>query len=263
MPTNKQKKILQVFFEPKQPGSFSNSVTLKKSLQASQHKRVPSLSQIKDFLATKRSYTVHRPARKKYPMKSVIVGGVGIQLQLDLIDMQQFAHENNNYRYILLAIDCFSRYAYARPLKTKRGGLVSEAMESILNEAEMRVGRNIEKIQTDDGLEFFNKTVKTMLANRNIHLFSTSSPTKAQMCERLVKTLRGRQERYNTYKGTRRWMESFFDFVKSYNKTPHTALPDNMAPADVNLQNEIKVWRHLYGKELLKTPPHLQRQLRA
>ena len=34
-----------------------------------------------------------------------------------------------------------------------------------------------------------------------------------------------------------------------------------MAPADVNLNNEIKVWRHLYGKELLKTPLYLQRQL--
>ena len=34
-------------------------------------------------------------------------------------------------------------------------------------------------------------------------LFKTSSPTKAQMVERLIRTLRSRQERFNTFKGAR------------------------------------------------------------
>ena len=265
MLTDKQKKILQIFFDPKQAGSFSNPATMKKILQTRprKHVKVPSLKQIKDFLASKRAYTVHRPARKNYPMKRVIVGGVGIQLQMDLIDMQQWARKNDHYKYILLAIDCFSRYAYARPLKSKHGNLVSEAIESILNEAEHHIDRQIEKIQTDEGLEFHNKSVKTMLAQRGIHLFSTKSPTKAQMAERLIRTLRSRQEKLNTHRGTTRWLESFFDFVKSYNKTHHSALPNNMSPKDVNLKNESQVWHHLYGKELLKTPLFLQRKLSA
>ena len=31
-----------------------------------------------------------RPLHRKYPMKKVIVGGVNIQLQMDLVDMQQW-----------------------------------------------------------------------------------------------------------------------------------------------------------------------------
>ena len=42
-----------------------------------------------------------------------------MQLQMDLVDMQQWSIENDGYRYILLAVDCFSRYAYSRPVVTK------------------------------------------------------------------------------------------------------------------------------------------------
>ena len=40
------------------------------------------------------------PVHKKYPMKKVIVGSVNIQLQMDLVDMQQWSAENDGYRYI-------------------------------------------------------------------------------------------------------------------------------------------------------------------
>ena len=79
------------------------------------------------------AYTAHRPLRKKYPMKKVIVGGVNIQLQLDLVDMQQWSAENDGYKYILLAVDCFSRYAFSRPLKTKQEPVVALAIKEILD----------------------------------------------------------------------------------------------------------------------------------
>ena len=78
-------------------------------------------------------------------MKKVIVGGVNIQLQMDLVDMQQWSAENDGYRYILLAVDCFSRYAFSRPLKTKQGPVVALAIKEILDEAESRIDRKIKK----------------------------------------------------------------------------------------------------------------------
>jgi hypothetical protein len=92
------------------------------------------------------------------------------------------------------------------------------------------------------------------LDSRHIVLFSTKSPTKAQMVERLIRTLRSRQERYNTFKVKRRWVESFPLFVNSYNKAHHSALPGNMCPFDVNLKNEKNVWNHFYGSTLLQSP---------
>ena len=70
----------------------------------------------------------HRPLHKKYPIKKVIVGGVNIQLQMDLVDMQQCSAENDGCRYILLAVDCFSRYTFSRPLQTKLGPVVALAI---------------------------------------------------------------------------------------------------------------------------------------
>ena len=265
--TKNQKALLNVYFDPEKAGSFTNPRMLRKVLQNRPHKRrgrqvqVPQLKQIKEFLQSKRAYTLHRPARKRYPMKKVVVGGVNIQLQIDLVDMIQWAKANDNHRYILLAVDCFSRFAYAQPLKTKHGEMVAQALEAILDQAEKRVDRKIKRIQADQGLEFYNKHVRVMLEKRNVHLFSTKSPTKAQMVERLIRTLRGRQERLNTFRGQRRWVESFFKLVKSYNKTPHGALP-SMSPSQVNLKNEILVWEHLYGKTMLKTPIHLVRRLK-
>ena len=257
--TKGQRNLLEkTYLNPSQAASFSNAQSLRKNLQSQkrqikrgQHVRVPSLKDIQLWLMEKRPYTTHRPLRKKYKMKKVIVGGVNIQLQMDLVDMQQWSVENDGHRYILLAIDCFSRYAYSRPLKTKQGPIVADAIRDILIETESRVDRKIKKIQVDRGKEFYNKHVTELLEAKHILLFSTSSPTKAQMVERLIRTLRSRQERFNTFKGARRWIESFPKLVKSYNHTIHSALPKNTSPAQVNLKNERQVWLHLYKDDLL------------
>lgn len=260
----------RAYLTPAHAASFSSAQKLRESLLSKKHPskrgvsvRVPSLKQTQQWLLEKRPYTLHRPTRKRYKMKKVIVGGVNVQLQMDLVDMQAWAPLNEGYRYILLAIDCFCRFGYAEPLKTKQGSRVVVGLEKIVREAEKRVDRNIKFIQADQGLEFYNKDVKTLLDSKHIALFSTKSPTKAQMVERLIRTLRSRQERYNTFQGKRRWLESFPQLLKSYNKTIHSSLPRKMSPADVNLKNERMVWMHLYGEELLKTPKSLQNKLKA
>lgn len=255
----------KAYFDPLHPGSFSSPHVLRASLllKKTNSKRgskikVPSLAQIQLWLLEKRPYTLHRPARKVYPMKKVITGGVNIQLQADLIDMQPWSSINDGYRYILLAIDVFSRFAYMRPLKTKHGNSVADSLEDIFDEAESRVDRQIKTLQTDEGKEFYNSHVKEVLEKRHVKLFSTKSPVKAQMVERLIRTLRSRQERLNTYRGTRRWLESFPKLIKSYNHTIHSSL--GMPPASVNLKNERQVWEHLYSEDLLRTPTKLKRK---
>jgi transposase InsO family protein len=254
-----QRALLEkTFLTPSHPASFSSAQKMRDALlsrkHASKRVKVPSLLQIKQWQLEQRSFTLHRPARKHYKMKKVVVGGVNIQLQGDLVDMQRWAAQNSGFRYILLVVDCFSRYAYSRPLKTKQGHLVAEALESILDEAEKRIDRKIKQIQVDEGTEFYNHHVKLLLEKRHVSLFSTKSPTKAQMVERLIRTLRTRQERFNTFGGKRAWVDSFPLLVKSYNKTSHSSLPRYMTPTDVTLKNESLVWNHLYGEELLNIP---------
>lgn len=271
--TKTQRILLEsTYFDPSKAGSFMSAAKLHTALLRKQKNKpkkrgkpvaIPSVDAIKLWLQGKRAYTVHRPARKKYPMKQVIVSGVNTQVQADLIDMQQWASENDGFRYILIAIDCFSRFAYSRKLKKKEGLETSVAITSILDEAVKRCERKISALQVDQGTEFYNKHVKQIMKNRYVNLFSTKSPTKAQMVERLIRTLRGRQERYNSSKGKRRWIESFPKLVQSYNHSAHSSLPKGVVPADVNLRNESKIWKHLYGDTLLATPKSLQNKLSA
>ena len=138
--TKGQIELLEsIYFNPSKPGSYVSAQVLQKAaflaaaaLKKKKRKGVkvtaPTPRQVQSWLLEKCAYTVHRPARRKYRTKSVIVGGINVQLQADLVDMQQWARENDGYRYILLAVDCFSRYAYAQKLQNKQGAMTANAL---------------------------------------------------------------------------------------------------------------------------------------
>ena len=94
-------------------------------------KQIPGLKreEVKEFLQTQYSYTRHRPARRKFPKRKVIATNIHDVYQMDLVDMQKFAEFNDGVKYILTAIDCFSRYAFSIPLKSKKPKEIIEAMK--------------------------------------------------------------------------------------------------------------------------------------
>ena len=52
---------------------------------------------------------------------------------VDLADMQLISKYNKGIRYLLCAIDLFSKYAFVVPLKDKKGTTIVNAFQSILN----------------------------------------------------------------------------------------------------------------------------------
>ncbi len=52
----------------------------------------------------------------------------------DLIFYENLKNSNDNYKYVLTVIDTFSRFAWTRPLKSKRAEEVSENLDSIIME---------------------------------------------------------------------------------------------------------------------------------
>ncbi len=70
-----------------------------------------------------------------------------MQFQADLVDMSAHSKENDNIHFFLLTcIDVYSKYAWARPLKSKTGKEVTKAFKSILKENRMP-----QELQTDKG----------------------------------------------------------------------------------------------------------------
>ena len=71
---------------------------------------------------------------------------------IDLVDMQLISKYNKGIRYLLCAIDLFSKYAFVVPLKDKKGTTNVNAFQSILNNSK----RKPNKIWVDQVSEFYN-----------------------------------------------------------------------------------------------------------
>ena len=78
---------------------------------------------------------------------------------VDLADMQLISKYNKGIRYLLCAIDLFSKYAFVIPLKDKKRTTIADEFQSILDNSE----RKPNKIWTDQGSEFYNTQFKKWL----------------------------------------------------------------------------------------------------
>ena len=56
---------------------------------------------------------------------------------VDLANIQLISKYNKRIRYLLCAIDLFSKYAFVVPLKDKKGATITNAFQSILDKSKM------------------------------------------------------------------------------------------------------------------------------
>ena len=101
---------------------------------------------------------------------------------VDLADMQSLSKYNKGIKYLLCAIDLFSKYAWVVPLKDKRGISIVNAFQKIISE-----GRKPNKIWVDQGSEFYNNTFKDFLKINNIEIYSTYNEGKSVVAERFIR----------------------------------------------------------------------------
>ena len=225
------------YFDPETPGSFAGA-RLNKSL--------------KKWLKQQNTYTLHAPARKKFPRRKTIVPGPHFQVQADLIDFSALKKYNSGYKYILVLIDVFSKMAAVAFLKKKTGPEMVKAFSQAVSE----IGP-FQKLQTDLGREFFNKTFQDWLQQQNMtHFHTFNFEIKASIAERFIRTIKERLWRFFTHTNTRRYIEVLPKLVKSYNRTYHSSI--KRSPISVNEQNQEQVWQTLYSENKKVKKPKLK-----
>ena len=148
------------------------------------------------------AYTLHKPRRRRFPTLPVIVGGLDDQWLTDLVEVQAFAKCNRGVRYLMTVVDALSKYAWVQPLKAKTGVAVVKAFDKIL-----RQGRRPNRLQTDRGKEFYNRTFKQWIQKHGINHFSTDGDAKAVLVERFNRTLKERLYRYFTAANTLQFLD--------------------------------------------------------
>ena len=228
--------LASIYYDPKRSGGFGGVGRLYADVKKEGTFKI-SCNQIKEWLMKQDTYILHKPIGHRFRRNRVIAGGIDEQWQMDLADMQSMQKFNDGYRYLLVCIDVFSKYAWVVPLKNKTPSLV-DAFKTILSSR-----RKPEKIITDQGTEFFNKHFKALLKDEDIELYNTYNETKASVVERLIRTLKTRMWRYFTAKKTMRYIDRLPDLVYWYNHTVHHSI--KRKPVDVTTDNEKQVWHTL------------------
>ena len=181
---------------------------------------------------------LHKPVRRKFKRRRVLVSGIDKIWAADLADMQAFSKLNRGIKYLLAVIDVFSKYGYLIPLKDKTGKSVASALKTIFKE------RKPEKMWVDKGKEFYNKDVKEL-----IELYSTENEEKSSVVERWIRTMKKRMWKYFTDNNTSVYIDILPDLVEDYNNTRHSSM--KMTPVEVSKKkNELTVWRNLYPDRL-------------
>ena len=227
------------YYNEKKPGAFSGATAFQKATQNPKAKK---------WLLTQDAYTLHKPVRRRFPRRKIIVAGPKQQFQADLIDFSRLQKYNDGFKFILVVIDVFSKYAYVECLKNKSSKSVIAAFSKILK----RSGR-FSTLQTDLGTEFTNKAFQSWLKDHNIHFFHTHNyEIKASIAERFIRTIKEKLWRYFTYENKRKYTHVIQKLVHAYNHTYHRSI--QRSPADVNPSNQESVWLTLYGDLRSKKP---------
>ena len=126
--------------------------------------------------------------------------------------------------------------AFAVPVYRKDTNNMIKAVTELLKQFKNHFDNYFKVAQFDDGKEFYNVGVKTLLEKHEIKYFSTKSDKKATIVERFNKTLKIAMRKYFYSKGTYKWINVLDQLVYSYNNTKHSTIL--MKPKDVNKKNE-------------------------
>ena len=232
----------------KQTATEENPVSRKISELFKDKKYITSyskyLKQVFDKLEVPSKY---RRRLRKFPRRKTKVHGPFNTYQMDLIEYRNLKHHNNGYSYILSIIDCFSRFGFAYPLKSKDADSTAEQILVFL-ESLQTVPRFI---YSDAGKEFENSKVQDIFKSRGILHFVLKQGPKASIVERFNKTIKTSMEMYFSENNTKRWFGEPLEFiVDNYNNRISRSI--GMAPVDVNLGNYMKVYKKLYPKYEMK-----------
>ena len=152
---------------------------------------------------------------------------------IDLIDRSSLSTYNKNYNFIFTIIDNHSKYAWAIPLKDKSGKSTTTAFKSLIEKAK----RKPDKIWSDRGKDFYNKTFLDFLKEQNIHIYSTHSDLTAVFVERFNRTLLDLIKEPMYIEGKACWLNHLDTTMEKYNNRVHGTT--KMTPFEMVTNNQL------------------------
>ena len=221
-PTPTEEKLLKKSYTDKGPALFGSVKTLKATTVIPRQK-------VKHFLHTKPSYTKYRTVRRKIARFKVIVYDINEIWSIDLAYVDKLAKHNKDIKYLLVAVDCMSRYLRVQPLKSKYATTTAEAFNQMIKTEKPK------KVWVDKGTEF-KGSFKTLCEKKGIKTYTTESEKKSAFAERNIRSLKSLIYKYLEEKWTYSYIDKLQDFVNTINSRTNRVIklaPNKVTKKDV------------------------------
>ena len=181
---------------------------------------------------------LHKPIIKKINKRKVYSQFKDNIWGVDLADMQSLSRENKSIKYLLCAIDLYSKYAFVIPLKDKKGISIVNAFNKIIKQP----NRKPSKPWVDEGGEFYNNVFKKWLSDNVIIMYSTYNEGKSVVAERFIRTLKNKLYKHMTATSKNVYYDVLDDLVNKYNNNKHSTI--KMKPIDVKDNKRVYIDEH-------------------
>ena len=235
--------LRRIYFNTKHVGSYGGVNALRRVARV-------LLKEVKRWLLAQDTYTLHKPVRRHFHRRRVVVGGINQQWQVDVVDVSRLKKYNDGVNFLLTVIDVFSKTAWCLPLINTSGTSLVRAFRQLLTD-----NKSPTTLQTDKEKEFLNKNFQHFLRVRTMGHFTThNEETKASIVERFNRTLKTRMWKYFTKHQTLRYVDVLQDLLGSYNRSYHRSI--GTTPMQLNETNQEDVWQRLYGNESASIVKH-------
>jgi hypothetical protein len=209
--------LKKIYYDPKTGFISAQKLYLKLN------KTIP-LTEIQRFLDEQEIYQISKEVRAKYPFSHMIVYSSNDQWQIDLIDFSKYSRWNKGFKYLLCAVDVYSRKAFET--------FSTDAMKSILNITKPIL------IQSDNGSEFLNKSFQALLKSFKVQhtTAQVGDHNRQGIIERFNRTIEAMIAKYQESRKTNRYIDVLDDIVFNYNNTYHRTMKD--IPENRYLKNQ-------------------------
>ena len=239
--------LKKLYYDESNPGSLGGVNKLYDEAK----KILPTITKdnVKNWLATQNVYTLYKDVRKRWKRNPIIVHYIDQQWEMDLLDYASLSRFNFGYKYIITIIDCFSKFLFLLPVKSKRAAEITQTLKTLL------IKRKPTIIRSDQGLEFNNVHFKNLCKLLNINFFTSDNTNKCAIVNRANREVREKIRGYMVSRGTKRYVDKLKNICFAINHKINRSI--KMPPADVRVEDEPVLFQTLYNA---KNMMELQKQ---
>lgn len=210
------------------------------------YNEVIPMARIKDFLSKSESFTLMSPERRSRIFDRTFVMGPYDLYQLDLIDVSELAEYNENIKFLICVIDCFTKISHVATLENKQCGSVVTAINEIIH----RFGYVPRVAAMDKGGEFNCAKTKKYFKDRNVKTIFSQGTYKCGIVERYQLSLQRLIYTHLTEHETLVYLPQLQELVRLYNSSYHRAI--GMAPFQALSPAKNKILRRNIARHRLK-----------